>query len=63
MYKTVVHLLRLIGFSDFDRLFILHFVFFFTIIEITEINEIIAQEFTLSQILAVEDKKGEMMRF
>jgi len=55
--------LRLIGFSDFDRLFILHFVLFFTIIEITEINEIIAQEFTLSQILAVEDKKGEMMRF
>jgi len=31
--------------------------------EITEINEIIAQEFTLSQILAVEDNKGEMMRF
>ena len=55
--------MRLIGFSDFDRLVILHFVFFFTIIEITEINEIIAQEFTLSQILAVEDKKGEMMRF
>ena len=56
--------MRLIGFSDFDRLFILHFVlFFFTEIEITEINEIIAQEFTLSQILAVEDKKGEMKRF
>jgi len=62
LYKTFVHPLRLIGFSDFNRLLILHFVLF-TEIEITEINEIIAQEFTLSQILAVEDKKGEMMRF
>jgi len=61
LYKTFVYPLRLIGFSDFNRLFILHFVlFFFTEIEITEINEIIAQEFTLSP---VEDNKGEMMRF
>ena len=53
-----------IGFRDFNRsFFILHFVLFFTKKDITEINEIIAQEFTLSQILAVEDKKGEMMRF
>jgi len=60
LYKTFVYPLRLIGFSDFNRLFILHFVLFFTEIEITEINEIIAQVFTLSP---VEDNKGEMMRF